>query len=246
MDTTRDQLAAYIQRKLGSHLWTVELSDLDLIDAIEDAIRLYARWKPIEKHLTLTSLPGITRITNHSTPALPAGTTGLLDCSIITNLVQGNPNIEAQMLSGTFAFYGVRSPLYDLRFYEYQRQWIRFAGKELSSEPEYAFRLNEDTTEPEFWVYSPGMSVNVDAIFGLPHTTLATIPSFDEDRIRKLSLAAAKITLGHNRSKFKGIPAANQVVQLDGLDMVHEGREEWDEEEKKLRSSVSDQIMIWL
>ena len=156
-------------------------------------------------------------------------------------------NIEAQMLSGKFAFYGVRSPLYDLTFYEYQRQWIEFASRELSSGPDYAFRLNPDTGEPCLWIHSPGGATEVDALMTISHKDLKTIPDYEEIRVRKLAVAAARMTLGETRSKYEtGIPAANQTIKLNGQKMVNDGKAAWDEEEAKLRSSVmADQLPIW-
>jgi hypothetical protein len=43
---TRDQLADYIYRQLGSPTWSVELSRQQVLDAIQDAVSLYSVWRP--------------------------------------------------------------------------------------------------------------------------------------------------------------------------------------------------------
>ena len=43
---TRDQLANYIYRSLGSPVWQVELSRQQVLDAIQDGLQLYSVWRP--------------------------------------------------------------------------------------------------------------------------------------------------------------------------------------------------------
>jgi hypothetical protein len=43
---TRDQLANYIYRQLGSPVWNVELSRQQVLDAIQDSLNLYSIWRP--------------------------------------------------------------------------------------------------------------------------------------------------------------------------------------------------------
>jgi len=242
----RSELAQYILRKLGHPFFKVELDDPQLNDAIADALLCYSRWKPIRVYRAYTGQNGILKLDSTTTPPIPEGVNGILDWSFVTNSAQGNPNIEAQMLSGTFAFYGVRSPMFDLRYFHYLKEWVRFAGRELSSAPDLAFRLNEETGQPNLWIYSPGYATNFDVTFSMQHKDdLTTIPDFDEGRIRGLSLAAAKRTLGEIRSKYDKILVANTTMQLNGPTLVAEGAAEWNAEEERLKSSVADQVPIW-
>ena len=43
---TRDQLANYIFRQLGSPVWNVEITRQQVLDAIQDALNLYSIWRP--------------------------------------------------------------------------------------------------------------------------------------------------------------------------------------------------------
>lgn len=247
MQLSRGQLNAYLLRKLGQPFFKVELDEDQLNDAVVDALLCYSRWKPVRLYRAFAGQNGILKLDSTTTPAVPVGANGILDWSFVNNLAQGNPNIESQMLSGTFAYYGVRSPLYDLRFLEYQREWIRFAGKALNSYPDLAFRLNEETGVPTLWLYSPGAATDFDVTFSMQHTPdLKSIPDFDEPRIKGLALAAAKKTLGQIRSKYDKILVANTTMQLNGPALVTEGEEEWNAEESRLIKSVADQIPIWV
>lgn len=46
---TRDQLADYIYRQLGSPIWQVEISKQQVLDGIQDALNLYSIWRPAIK-----------------------------------------------------------------------------------------------------------------------------------------------------------------------------------------------------
>jgi hypothetical protein len=43
---SRDALANYIYRSLGSPVWQVELSRQQVLDAIQDGLQLYSVWRP--------------------------------------------------------------------------------------------------------------------------------------------------------------------------------------------------------
>jgi len=43
---TRDQLVKYIRRKLGDPLWSVEITNQQILDAIQDAFTEYNKWRP--------------------------------------------------------------------------------------------------------------------------------------------------------------------------------------------------------
>src|SRR5271157_2857457 len=43
---TVDQLKNYINRQLGSPIWSVELSNQQILDHIQDALGLYSQWVP--------------------------------------------------------------------------------------------------------------------------------------------------------------------------------------------------------
>jgi hypothetical protein len=124
--------------------------------------------------------------------------------------------------------------------------WVEFAGRELSSKPDLEFRLNEATSRPELWLYSPGYATNFEVIFSKPHVKLATIPSYDEEIIKDIALAKVKITLGQIRSIYGSVPVANTTMSLNGPALVQEGTAALERAEEKLMKSEAILSMEWV
>jgi hypothetical protein len=55
---TFDQLANYIQRKLGGPVWNVELPRQNIIDNIQDALGKYSVYRPLPRYGALRMIPG--------------------------------------------------------------------------------------------------------------------------------------------------------------------------------------------
>ena len=68
--------------------------------------------------------------------------------------------------------------------------------------------------------------------------TYSKVNSIGRQWVRQYTLALCKVLLGHVRSKFKSIPIPNTDIQLDGTDLVSEGREDKKDLETKLREML--------
>jgi hypothetical protein len=68
--------------------------------------------------------------------------------------------------------------------------------------------------------------------------TYTNVNSIGRQWVRQYTLALSKVLLGHVRSKFKSIPIPNTDIQLDGTDLVSEGREDKKDLETKLREML--------
>ena len=64
------------------------------------------------------------------------------------------------------------------------------------------------------------------------------VNSIGRQWVRQYTLALCKVLLGHVRSKFKSIPIPNTDIQLDGTELVSEGREDKKDLETKLREML--------
>jgi hypothetical protein len=254
---TEEELIGYLQRKLGSSFWALE-TDVNRTkpdepflehyrDAINDALIAYSRWKPARLKRAYTGREGIFRLDKNSNPALPEDVTGMVDWRHTTNIAMANPNIEAQMLSSSFAYYGVRDPMYDITFLHYQRMWIELAGRELSSKPDVEFRLNEAEGHPEMWFYSPGFATNFEVWYSKQHN-LRSIPDYDELIFKDLAVSRVKVVLGEIRSKYDRVPMANISggVSLNGAALKTEGAAEWEAANEKLARSEAALAVEWL
>jgi hypothetical protein len=82
------------------------------------------------------------------------------------------------------------------------------------------------------YVYSFGYDVSDNLVTGIP-----SIPATRQDWVTNCALAHAKITLGRIRDKFKGIPSSEGMgqFQIDGSDLISEGRQELADLEQDLK-----------
>jgi len=229
---------AWVIRQLGGPQVDVEIDEAVVKDALLEALALYSKYKP--QHITESWITpsGITR---HVWTT--KGVRGLYDIQI-TGIQEGlqAPNIEGQMLSGAFAYYGVRSPMYDIRYYEYLRQWAKIAARELSSEPDY----KEDDDHSGIWIYAPGTEAKCYATLTKDHVVPDTVRSFDQSWMRQYVLAWIKAnSLGRIRGKFAEILGAGKSMTLDGKELLAEGRTDLVSLEEHLKSTRTDLAPSW-
>lgn len=231
--------AEWVKRELGYPVVGVELTDPQIKDAVEDMLLLYTKFKPRKLTESWMAPQGISK---HEwvTP----GVRGVSPDIQMTGVQEGllAPNIEAQMLSGAFAYYGVRAPLYDIRYYEYLRQWAKIAARELSSEPDYHL---EDDPKNGVWIYGPGTSVKCFATVIVDHLSTETILPADQSWARRYVLAKCKTILGGIRKKFSEIPGANKSIALDGIAMAAEGAADMKELQAELEESRTFLVPSW-
>jgi hypothetical protein len=227
----------WVKQSLGYPIVDVELSDDQIKNALDDALAFYSKYKPYRATESFEAAPGIT---HHVWKT--KGVRGVYDVQI-KPAQEGllAPNIESQMLSGAFAYYGVRAPMYDIRYYEYLRQWAKIASRELSSEPDY----HVDDDRSGIWIYAPGTDAKVMMTVTLDHLTPQTIPSWDQAWLRKYTLALAKKTLGLIRRKFAVILGANKDIALDGAAMVEDAKADIEKLEEELKSTLTHLAPSW-
>lgn len=229
------QIKPWLLRKLGDSNITVELSDDDVRDAVEDALLFYNAQKPIRKteawvtpvgvsqHIWITKcVRGVSNITINN-----------------PSIRSANPNLESQLLSGSYAYMGIGgAPRMDIEYYEYLRQWVRIANRELSSESDW--HLSDD--KKSVWIYSPGMNSKVTAELLVDVVDPTLVRPVDMHWFRSYVLALAKQVLGATRSKYSEIPGAGSSIKLDGERLINEGREDQEKLEESLRKTRTDLI----
>jgi|ERR1035437_1271127 hypothetical protein len=230
----------WVRRQLGAPDIEVELTSENIKDSMKEALAVYSKFKP--RHITESwvAADGLSQRGLTSVSALGARGVYNLELQGVTDGLN-SPNIEAQMMSGSFAYYGVAAPKFDLRYYEYARQWVKMASRILSSEGDY--HMSDDGRS--IYIYSPGRMTKVTATLVLDHVSPDTIPSHDQYWVRKYVLAQAKIILGRKRSKFTSIPGANKDISLDGAALITEGREDIKELETKLEKMRTHLTPSW-
>ena len=223
----------YAFRRLGGSGTDIELDEEDVKDAVGDALAFYSKHRPLHINESWTSPEDISQ---HIWTAKHVR--GMYDLQMTNLSISGaNPNLESQLLSGSFAYYGAAFPRMDLRFYELQRQWIRIAQRELGSEPTY--HLLEDKSA--VWIYSPGQSTRCTAELSIDVIRPEDVRRGDIKWFRDYIVCLLKEPLGRIRSKYDQIPGATGMVKLNGDTLLTEytaGKEKLEEDLKKTRTDL--------
>ena len=232
-----EEYFSWVQRQLGSPFVEVELTKEQVRDGLKEALAFYSRFRPqraTESFITAQGI-GVYRL---KTP----GARGIYHVQMM-GVTDGltSPNIEAQLMSGSYTYYGVAAPKMDLRYYSYLQQWVKFASQQLSSEQDYKIADDGKT----LWLYSPGRASKITVEITLDHVNPLTIPSPDQIWIRKYILAYCKILVGETRSKFGSILGANKDISLNGKELKEEGREEIKELEAKIERARTHLSPSW-
>ncbi len=227
----------WVLRQLGHPDVEVELSKDNVKDAMKEALAFYSKYKPQRVTEAFIVAQGVTPY-----KLKYPGVRGVYHIEMM-GVTDGlsSPNIESQLMSGSYTYYGVAAPKMDLRYYEYLRQWVKVASRELSSEQDY--HLSDDGTT--IWIYSPGRETKVTATLTLDHVSPATIPSHDQIWLRKYVLAQCKLVLGEKRSKFNSILGANKEITLNGKELKEEGKAEIEKLEEKIEKARTHLSPSW-
>lgn len=227
----------WVKRQLGYPILDVELDPENIKDGLKEALALYSKFKARKATESFTAADGMT-----VHPITTPGVRGVykVDFQGVTDGLNA-PNIEAQLMSGSFAYYGVAAPKMDLRYYEYARQWVKLASRELSSEQDY--HLSDDGRT--VYIYSPGRMTKVTLTLTLDHVSPRTVPTHDQYWIRRYMLAYSKGILGRIRSKFSTIPGANKDLTLDGPALLEESKTEMETLMKEIERNRIGLVPSW-
>lgn len=225
------QMLDYVKRKLGGGTITVELSELDVKDSVDDALAFYSKHKPLRITESWIAPAGFSQHV-----WITPGVRGVFNVDLTNQAINPDTaNIEAIGLSGTFQFYGVGSSTLgniDVRYYEYVKQWIKTVQRELGSEPDW--KLSDDNKT--MFIYSPGIDSRVYCTVNVDVVSPMDIKRQDEGWFREYVVALSRITLGEARSKFGAIPGADNSLTLNGAALISKG----ETDKERLEQSLID------
>lgn len=203
-----DQLANYIKRQLGFPVWTVELTQQQIVDAINDALGMISIWRPASIPLPLT----ISRSRNRYLDEADAITTN--------PLFQGVTDVEfvEPLPAPTAMYYGnllTQTPLfknglddYDA-FLRWRTTWMRVT----SVQPDWHY----EESIPALFIHNPIERYHTCVWYMLGYGNTKNLrPGFDCDWVKKYALAKAKMIYGEILAKYSGaLPGPMQNMQLD-------------------------------
>lgn len=215
------ELYRYVRGKLGEPQIPAEITDEQLSDALSDAVYHYNRWRNFNENIYFTNLSG----TNQSGYDIPA-------------IVGGAENIIEIILRPRFPFtyYAGRTDLMSNLYVTALFQRYTSGFTQMLSDYYLTITLESDINiilgNQVSWEINNGKlfihPTPNDLAVGIRYKgAMSAAEIVTNYWIRRLVLAEAKIVLGNIRSTFKnGIPGGSEVLQLNGPELMAEGKEE--------------------
>jgi hypothetical protein len=242
----KEELRNRILRKLGHPMVKVELTEDHLNDDIDLAIKRYARWAtgsatqevfftvPVSAGQTLYDLPeGVVEVIAYEDSGKESGINTLFT---VENYLYNQGTLNFSHMGGDFGLVSYHSALDfldTLRRYTHTKYHWR-----------YHDHINqlEITPPPETtgWALVKAYMMK-GAVLNITQGPGSWVPEdtneylYDKEWVFKYALACAKVTLGTIRRKFSGFSSiGNTGIDLDGSDLISEGKEEMERLEEKL------------
>jgi hypothetical protein len=233
----REQIKDYVLLMLGAPVVKVELDDQNVDAAVDLALQVFEDYAPREyfNYYVFNTTPG------KSVYTMPA------DVGFIRNVFykeQPSLQFSANDLGGALpieyyypggSYASIQGGLLDPNQPIYGRmgEWVLYK--------QYEQMYNRLSSQIGGWEWVDGYC-NIK-LYPIPCRCSAVIvhylqkkPDFKQvtQAMQEGALCFAKIMLGRIRSKYKSLPGPNGGVQLDGVELLQEGREEKKEWEERL------------
>lgn len=198
---TVDQLKSYIKRQLGSPVWTVEITEQQIIDGINDALALYSVWCP--------------RLSYHALRLARAQHEYLegVDCGqgiVQIDFVEPNP-------VPTEIFYGNLidpAPLFRTGLDEYDTflRWRKVWMRVTSVQPQWRY----DEARGVLYIHNPIERYHAGVICYTNWSETTTLSQTAALWVKEYALEASRYLYGEVLAKFGGaIPGPLKELKLD-------------------------------
>ena len=198
---TCDQLKNYIIRQLGGPVWTVELTNQQILDCIQDALSLYSQWVPNIKVGNLPMVRGQFRYMQGENVGL-----GIVQ----VDFVEPNP-------VPTEIFYGNLinpAPLFRTGLDEYDifLRWRKTWSRVTSIRPDWFY----DEMEQALYIHNPIERYQAGVYAYWPHERTENLTYTGADWVKRYATAKSRFLLGELWLKYSGaIPGPVKDIQLD-------------------------------
>ena len=215
----KDALKLWILRDLGAPIVKVELTEEQLLDCIEDAIRWFSAKKGVMKQAVLTLQA------NQNEYLLPDEVDTVTDVAFPSShfdLAQVfAPWLlpEQEMPWSVISANGPSGGVYS--YWTQALQYVEMGKRILSSEPDW-----RQEGRKLFLFGSKYLTGNVIVEYRSGTLTIEQLNERDHDLVKRSSLARAKRILGRIRSKYDSFPTAQGSAQMDGAALLQEGADE--------------------
>lgn len=256
---TKSELRNWIKRSLGFPYIKVELSNDHLDDSINRAKNMFTKWavgnSTREVFFTMPLSAG-KRVYN-----LPDGIIEVIDTNDSTdNFGSANQLFTTSnymLNSGVLNFQNSGTP-YSMVSYHMGLNYIDLLNKYSVSDFSWQYHQynntltlspmpsaadNWSTSSINFMLIRCFMKEGYD-IDGTDNSEIYNEHIYDDPWIQEYCIALSKITLGYIRRKFAGGSVlGNSSIELDGSDLIQEGKEEKEALEEKLKNEESHEGM---
>jgi hypothetical protein len=196
-----DQLKEYILRQLGQPVWSVEITNQQVLDCIQDAVNLFSEWVPLRRPQSL-------RLTRGTFRYLEGVDVGYGVASV--SFVEPNP-------VPTEIFYGNLinpAPLFRTGLDEYDTflRWRKTWQRVTSIQPDWFY----DEYEGCLYIHNPIERYNAGVMCYFPYANTQSLPPVGARWVKEFALAKARFLQGDLWMKFSGaIPGPVKDIQLD-------------------------------
>jgi hypothetical protein len=198
---TIDQLAAYIKRSLGEGIFVVELTQQQILDAINDSLQHYSLWRPRIVYGAVTLSAGkFDYLNGVDLGTGPAFVNFVQRTPVPTALFWGNLiGVAPLMMNGMDEW--------DM-FLRWQKTWARVS----SSQPDWTY----DEAEKILYIHNPNERFYCGVGAYVSYTNVVNLDPYGADWVKKYALQKARLSYAEIMSKFSGaIPGPVQNLQLD-------------------------------
>ena len=220
--TTREEFKNWIQRKLGYPLVTIEITDDQLDDCINDAIEEFTKWCPQEQQYYAADLSEYDSVSGIQLPSNVAGIFSFDDDGTARsdgiNTLFTAENTLWNASGGTWPFAGGGGSWIDYHIAMDNIKLTKYmTGKG------YQFEYNSTTQYMTLYPDPVALSATTDSYIVLgTYVIRPEDQQYGESWVKRMGLAEAKITIGNIRSKFEGVQllgggTINTDIKQEGL-----------------------------
>jgi len=212
---TETIVTEYIKLMLGDPVICVELDDSQILAIINQALGIYGTYKPVEKFGSVAALPTTQKYT------LTYNQTG----RGIIEVFRPDLLRSAIGLDQFDVFkYHTHLPNLDPGDYYQERVWWKEVRRSAGADDDWEF-IEAPTGGGDLYISPPPSEAFTLTYIYIVDPTLAEVPPSDDDWIKDYCLAMAMEVLGRIRRKFGSVQGAESSIELDGSDLVNEGKE---------------------
>lgn len=198
---TAVQLASYIMRKLGSPVWTVEITQQQVLDCIQDALTLYSIWCPIRKFKQIQLTASKHRYLEGEDNGL-----GVADVQFLAPSAQPGAIFYANLIDPTPI---LKTGIDDLdAFFRWRKTFQRVTGVE----PDWNYVESENV----LLIHNPIERYYCAAMIDWPYEDTLKLPLRGAIWVKDYALAQATYTYGEILAKYGGaVPGPVSGITLD-------------------------------